>query len=166
MFECMLRSLRFLQICQDSCFEIFFEQTLRSLHLLPLLQVMRNHWDVFVFIRSLQMHSMKTLLKCADVWWCIVRGNGVGTQEVLVYFMQRNFDMGMQSCTNKAWQPLTDFRGPGRRWGKGEVNRQTRPPTNHCSQEAKPADPLQGSDPSIHSSDRDERGPTCPGSHR
>lgn len=144
-------------------FFFFEELNLRSLYLLPLWSVAKPLRDfVFFFsfrvscIRSLQMQSSwkqrGTLLKCADVWWCIVRGNAVGTQELFVYFLQRNFDMGVQSCANKAWQPLTDFRGPGQRRRRGEVNRQT-PPHQSLqpgeAQEAKPADPLQGSDPSM-----------------
>ncbi len=141
---------------------VFF-LNLRSLHLLSLWAVAKPLRDICVFSffpgllyqksADAEWKQRGTLLKCADVWWCIVRGNAVGTQELFVYFLQRNFDMGTQSCANnKAWQPLTDFRGPGRRRGRGEVNRQT--PSHQSlqpgeAQEAKPADPLQGSDPSM-----------------
>lgn len=144
-----------MQICQDSCFEIFF-----FLHLLSLWAVAKPLRDMWFSFLSGSLVS--EVCRCRVVensegrcWSGLMCGGALweGTQELFVYFLQRNFDMGMQIYANKAWQPLTDFRGPGRRRGRGEVNRQK---PIHCRAWIQ----------ACHSADRDERGPTCRDLHR
>ncbi len=120
----------------------------------------------YVFFFSFRVSCIRSTWKQRATWLKCALWEG--TQELFVYFLQRNFDMGTQSYTNKAWQPLTDFRGPGRRRGRGEVNRQTLPHQSLQPGEAQEAKPIhcRARIQACHSADRDERGPTRRGLHR
>ncbi len=105
-------------------------------------------------IRSLQM-QLKTARDVCWVCWCVVvhcERERCGNAGAVCVFPAEKLRHGTQSCAKQSVATPYRLQRPGAKTGEGEVNCQT--PSHQSlqpgeAQEAKPADPLQGSDPSM-----------------